>query len=276
MGNSFETGNSNDFPFVTKRCLIKPQRTERKRKTKSAKVTTCTILSSPSPCTVLFTIRFLSSKHFSKTSNGIVLLTQKGGQNYDASLLRRTLFRISAVEGKGGMFLDTTVCTNYGTQTLQTHDAEDIFAYGHLQSSCCRKKNLYYFFSWVILNIQNISWVWIYCDKGHKEKEKIERGGDLEVEGRRSEWRWRGKKETKREQKAAARSVEVWIWDVVSAHPNWMDCNWKQTVSPLSWKGVAPLWSSVRRSQPLCHGWTRQNLENSIAAVKTTVVSTFV
>lgn len=146
MGNSFETGNSNDFPFVTKRCLIKPQRTERKRKTKSAKVTTCTILSSPSPCTVLFTIRFLSSKHFSKTSNGIVLLTQKGGQNYDASLLRRTLFRISAVEGKGGMFLDTTVCTNYGTQTLQTHDAEDIFAYGHLQSSCCRKKNLYYFF----------------------------------------------------------------------------------------------------------------------------------
>lgn len=38
----------------------------------------------------------------------------KGGRNYDSnrSSFRRTFFRISAVEGKGGMFLDTTICTN--------------------------------------------------------------------------------------------------------------------------------------------------------------------
>lgn len=165
--------------------------------------------------------------------------------------------------------LRVAVHRHYKRMMQKTFLHMDIYSLAAVEKKIC-----IIFFSWVILNIQNISWVWIYCDKGHKEKEKRE--GDLEVEGRKSEWRWRGKKETKREQKAAARSVEVWIWDVVSAHPNWMDCNWKQTVSPLSWKGVAPSWSSVRRSQPLCHSWTRQNLENSIAAVKTTVVSTFV
>lgn len=45
---------------------------------------------------------------------GYSIADAKGGRNYDSnrSSFRRIFFRISAVEGKGGMFLDTTICTN--------------------------------------------------------------------------------------------------------------------------------------------------------------------
>lgn len=118
MGNSFETGNSNDFSFVAKRCLIKPQRKERKEKRINGKShlnsylynITETVSMRRTIYNTLSAERALLEKNIQWYS----IADAKGGRNCDSnrSSFRRTFFRISAVEGKGGMFLDTTICTN--------------------------------------------------------------------------------------------------------------------------------------------------------------------
>lgn len=114
MGNSFETGNSNDFSFVAKRCLIRPRRKERKRKTnqrkKPSKLLPVQYYRDRLHAPYYLQYAFCRAKNIQWYS----IADAKGGRNCDSnrSSFRRTFFRISAVEGKGGMFLDTTICTN--------------------------------------------------------------------------------------------------------------------------------------------------------------------
>lgn len=81
MGNSFETGNSNDFPFVAKRCLIKPQRKERKEKRINGKshlkFYLYNITETVSMRHTIYNTLSAERALLEKTSNGTVLLTQK-------------------------------------------------------------------------------------------------------------------------------------------------------------------------------------------------------
>lgn len=73
----------------------------------------------------------------------------------------------------------------------------DIYSLAAVEKKFC----IIFFFSWVILNIQNFLSLNLLWQGPQREGDERKSDRDLEVEGRNSEQRWGGEKDRERESK---------------------------------------------------------------------------